>query len=426
VTSLAATRLNRLTCLFCAYILVAVVTNLLVPRAFLSEKVWRYPQSVPGIPPLGADLRIFVQASYNMYMGDNPLWSNYNSPPLTAAVFFPFNLMSYELAYEVQFTLNVLENAGALLLLFLLFRPVVESASGPAKLEAAPSSLLDLVFLVACVTQFIGYPFEFALERGNYDSLALLAICAGAWLVRRMPGACWLQVLLFSFAAHLKVYPAILLFIPLWRHGRRALLPLVVVNGLMLFCFGFDRGIEFLTGLYQYSQHPYIWPGNHSAVSFAAQALEPGLGRGLSPTAAHGLSVAVLAVVPVALWIYGTLKLVKQGFSEWSLLLALGLATPVMCLLPSVSNDYKLVIIILPASVCLTHYALGYLRDGAWPSLLGLAGTLLCLLLVTRSTLYSPSIWIANKYPPVLLLEVLTLIAAVQNRALPVMATAVS
>lgn len=121
--------------------------------------------------------------------------------------------------------------------------------------------------LVAGVSQFFGYALEFALKRGNYDSLALAAMLTGVWLGARFPRTMWLQVLCLSFAAHLKVYPALLLFLPFWRHGWRALPPVVAINTVMLFYFGLDRGREFLIGLYQYASHPYIWIGNHSPPS---------------------------------------------------------------------------------------------------------------------------------------------------------------
>ena len=386
--------------------------NVLVPHAEVSQKAWTYRQTVPTLSPMGVDLRIFVEASYAMYMGDNPLHSNYNSPPLAAWVFFPFNLMSYEMAYEVQFTVITVANFAALVLLFFLLRSAYLATAAP---DPVPVCILGLAFLAACFSQFSGYPFEFSLERGNYDSLALLAICSGAWLVRYRPTACWLQVLLFSFAAHLKIYPAILLFIPLWQHGLRALLPLTLINASMLFCFGFDRGMEFLVGLYHYSLHPYIWAGNHSAAAFATLVLEPRLASLLPAKAVHVVAITLLLMLPLALWIYGTMKLLRHGFSGKNTILAISLATPLMCILTSVSNDYKLVILILPACLCLVHYGLGYVHNGKLADLLGVTATLLCLLLAARSVLLPPLLWITNKYPEVLLLEILTCIAALHE-----------
>jgi hypothetical protein len=74
-----------------------------------------------------------------------------------------------------------------------------------------------------------------------------------------------------------------------------------------------------------------------------------------------------------------------------------------------------LIILIVPVCLCLMHFALRYERSGDLTDLLGATGTLLCLLLAGRSVLSPALLWITNKYPVVLLVEILTGIAVIQE-----------
>ena len=402
-------RLHALYLLFLAFVVCSALGNQLLDRVNLTHKVWAYNVTVPPMLPLGSDLRVFVEASDKMYHGENPLWWNYSSPPLTAVVFFPFILMSYGTAYWVMFFLIIAGNVACLLLLgWLASRAFGAPARRGEKPDHQLGAALAGTFLIIGMNQFFGYPLEFSLERANYDSFALLAALAGLWLSARFPNGRWLQVLTFSFAAHLKVYPALLLFLPIWKHGRRALLPIFATNVLMFFSFGLDRGVEFLTGLYAYSTHPYLWQGNHSAASFGSLVLEPKLASIFPGLPVHYASIALLVMPVLALWAWGTWKLHRAGYSERTVLFATALAMPVMCVLPSVSHDYRLIIMMVPAFLCVLHFSHAYLRTGRGRFFIGLAATLYCLLTLGRSIQQPPLMLTINKYPAVLVLTALT------------------
>ena len=388
--------------LFSTAIMIGAVVTVFVPRGQEPHFNWHFPDSIPVLS-IGADFRIFVTAAQTMFEGDDPLHTNYNSPPFTALVFVPFVPLSETVAYRIQFYLTIAENCLILILLSRL-SIFLETHTRDGSERVA---LVGLCLLTLSTFQFFGYPLEFALERGNYDSLALLSMCLGVWLSVRHRSAFWLPIVFLSLATHLKVYPAVLLGLPLWQHRKRAIASVLAINLLLLFCFGFARGIEFLRGLYVYSRHPFLWIGNHSAQSFSnlvlAPFLRPGFGR-----AADVLALGLTLGAPLVLWVDGTVRLVRSGWSPSNAVLAFALSVPLMCLLPSVSNDYKLVILLVPSMVCLLFFADSYVLTGRWMACSGLVATLCCLIGCAQSVLFHPIFFTPNKYPVVLILFCLT------------------
>ena len=93
---------------------------------------------------------------------------------------------------------------------------------------------------------FTSYPFLFSIERGNYDIIALLFTLVSIDLLIRTQKTLWLQVILLSIAIHLKIYPAALLILLFFKHGKKIFLPVLVVNGAFLFILGPQNAITFL------------------------------------------------------------------------------------------------------------------------------------------------------------------------------------
>lgn len=388
---------------------------------------WHYPMSIP-ILTLGSDLHIFLTAAEAMNYGEDPLNVNYNSPPFAAAVFTPLLFVPEASAYRVQFSLTLVENGLVLVLLvacLLRAGPADETAAGFSGRRVA---VLALAAIATAAFAFFGYPLEFSVERGNYDSLALLAMCLGLWLSLRPRPGLWLPVLFFSLATHLKVYPALLLAIPLWHHRWRALALTLAVNVALLFCFGEDRAIEFLRGLYVYSLHPYLWVGNHSAVAYGTLVLAPALKSLVGTAWALPVAKTLALGVPFVLGVHGALRLFRAGQNPRNTLLFCALCIPLMNLFTSVSNDYKLVIAALPALVCLAGFAGEYVIAGGWGPLVGVLLTLLCQVQIAHTYLFPSPFFVANKYPPVLGLLILVhqLIRRTLSALRPVPRTAAS
>src|SRR4030042_1952936 len=162
--------------------------------------------------------------------------------------------------------------------------------------ERVDQGLVFPLFCGLCLWLVTSYGFLFSIERGSFDIYASLAAVIGLWLTIRRPDRVWLQVLCFSIAAHLQVYPAILLVLPVWKHGWRSLLPLAVVNLVLLLCLGPTNLRHFLSSVNGALQTPDLWQGNHSAASFGHMISGYLNGRGLG-----SVPVWVFYALPVGL-----------------------------------------------------------------------------------------------------------------------------
>jgi hypothetical protein len=414
-------QLNLLSGLLIAAVITHALLNILAPHAFGVGNTWKYEATVPAGTPMGDDLKGFLDASKTIFAGKNPFGvKEYVSPPFTAVVFFPLTLFSVETAYVIQFACLLAFNIGSIALLASLARRALLADGEIAGADA--DAIIRPIFFAVVILQIYGYPFEFALERGNYDTFALISILLGLNFTLGPRWNLWLPVMFFSLAAHLKVYPVIFLLVPLWQNRWRAVVPCIVVNFLMLFSFGFNRAIEFLTALHHISMNPYIWHGNSSATCFIKQLLEPKLRGYLSTSLVHPTAILFAIGIPLWLWLHGTIRLMRAGFGTWPVLLWAGLTTPIMCILPSVSHDYKLVIIVLPAFICLVWFALRFVHHGELLPVLGVVGTLGAMVLIDRSTMYSWGSMISNdpwnriKYPFVILSELCAYVAVLGYR----------
>jgi hypothetical protein len=341
-----------------------------------------------------------------MFSGHNPyVTGHFFTPPFSALVFYPLTHLSKNAAYCVQVLLLCTCNIASLALLAWLMQRITRTVI------YGQISVIPLVFITVVTLQFFGYPFEFSLERGNYDAFALLSIVLGLWFASQKGKNIWLSILFFSMAAHLKIYPGVLLLIPLWQHRWRALAPLALVNSVLLFAFGFRRATEFLVGLRLYATQPSLWSCNHSAVNYSNQFFEKYMQGSLPHPFVHQTVMTVLLGAPLAIWLHGSIRLMKGGFNEQAMLLWAALSTPVMCIIPSTSYDYKLIICALPATVCLTQFAINFVSNGGWIAFFATVVTLAAMVLIARSVLYPPIFGVGNKYPVLILLEVCAYLA---------------
>ncbi len=155
------------------------------------------------------------------------------------------------------------------------------------------------MFLVLAFLEVSSYGFLFSVERGNFDIYPHVAALLGLWLMLRKPSWMWLQVACFSVAVHLKVYPAILFVLVLWKHGWKSLLPLAAINGLLLVSLGWENAAIFLNVVTRDSDRlRQYWVGNHSAASFAF--LVNGL---LAKQATTPISALVFLLPPLLVWV---------------------------------------------------------------------------------------------------------------------------
>ena len=382
-------------------VFLAFFANDLLSRIDFRTERWEQPYLFPLVLPVGADFRegLFYPAKI-LLQGKSP-YLDYSSiyPPFTILLAAPFRLFTVSTAYLLQvvllYGLNILTIWGAI---------KIAASARATEAGASPGATLELplelpLFLLISFLILTSYGFFFSVERGNNDAYAQCAAILGLWLMLRRPEKLWLQALAFSVAAHLKLYPAILFLLPLWQHGRRSLLPLVVINALLLLSTGPANAVEFAEVMVRYAGQPFLWVGNHSAASFSL--LVNGY---LIPHVGLQLPTLVFYLLPAALWLLGAFTLWRKGFSPGGAVWLFILSVPMMSVIPSTSHDYKLVLIGAPVAMVFSRLIFDYATLDERVRLLQIGAVMVLMLFLTRSYTMLPPL-LGNKYPFLLALE---------------------
>jgi hypothetical protein len=364
---------------------------------------WNQAYLFPLISPVGADFRdgVYFPGSLLVTGKDPYVGSGLWYPPFSALLLLPYQAVDPTKAYSIHVIVLILLTIASVWCAIRIAEstdPEGISSDGIGKHGMTIPLFFSLAFLTVS-----SYGFLFSLERGNIDIYSLAFSLAGLWILVRSPHRLWLQVICFSAAAHLKVYPALLFLLVFWRHGRRSLLPLIVVNAALLFCIGPSPALHFIETLSGVAAAPAAWVGNHSAASFG-QMLNGFLGERWGV----GIPGILLLGLPVVIWLVSAWVLFRRGYSKSNALWLFAMCVPLMNLIPSTSHDYKLVLLSAPFAVLLVFLLGDYVASGRWLPLAQIA--IACALLVFLSVSYValPPV-LGNKYPFILAAQLLFL-----------------
>jgi hypothetical protein len=246
----------------------------------------------------------------------------------------------------------------------------------------------------------------YELWRGNVDLYALVFCLLAVWAAIELPRSPWWPAVALAVAINLKLYPAILVVVLLWRYRWRAVVPVLVTNAILLMIAGpanFWHLVSWLTRMSPGARQMIY--GDMGAASAAAGLRE-------STTWAPDWVVAPLVIVPVALWAITALVLMRRGWSDDRAVLLAAASVSPMAVLPTLSNDYKLVLFAFPLAVLAAAVAGSDLRRTriAWCLSFGLVAWLLVYL--ARTTAAHPGGGlIGSKYSLAVLVQVVLLVA---------------
>jgi len=255
---------------------------------------------------------------------------------------------------------------------------------------------------------FLASAFLLSLERGNIDAFAAILAMLGLWSIVRRPTSVWLPAIAFSLAAEIKVYPAVLFLILIWRFRWKSLLPLVVCNLILALSAGPTNLTNYVhSGMHSMAQGA-DWVGNSSAHSFSTWV------AWLHPSYLPRLPVPLLIAVPLVVLAVTAWPLWRRRDHAATVLMFCAMV-PVMCAVPSVSHDYKIVLFAGPA-VLLVALLLRHVGRGTAESWWMLLALVLALFMIARvpgqlvdySVNVERFIWPAvlmNKYPAILLFQ---------------------
>jgi len=326
-------------------------------------------------------------------------------PPLTLLLGRPFTLLDFSTAQAVQVGILVaLAVAATVLSAKLAMKAAWDpDLSGQGRRIDATQLALVLGFWL-----MTSYGFMYEMERGNIDLYALFFALLSVWLMLRLRRSAWWPAIVLAVSINLKLYPGVLLVILFWRYRWRAVVPVVVSNGVLLLITGPGNVRNTLTTLTAIqSSERALWWGNHSAAALANVLRQV---TGWAPSWIY----VPLILIPLALWAFTLLLLVRRGWSDRRAVLAAAACVPVMGVVPAISHDYKLVLYVFPLAVLAAVIATMSRRDlTVWSVLFGLLA--LALMFLSRSSLVVAPSLVGSKYALVVLIQLLLLYAAWQT-----------
>lgn len=377
------------------------LANVALAWVDLDNWTWRAPAYFPFTQPIGTDFRNGGYGPAQLFSSAGSIW-----PPFTLVLTAPYLLLSPNSAYVVHVCiLTALNIAAAVIAVAVLRREDIDDVAlcGQARLHVGQLAPAFVVWL------FVSFGFLLSIERGNYDAFVAFFAMIGLWSMVRRPSGVWLPTIAFSLAAEIKVYPGLLLLLIVWRFRWKSVLPLIACNLVLAFSAGPQNLLEYLHNMTGALGPGSAWVGNSSAESFSTWV------DWLNPGYLPHLPVTLLLAIPIVLFLLIAWRLWRRHDHTATVLMLCGMV-PVMCAIPSISHDYKIVLFAGPA-VLLVGVLMRHIGRGSaepWWMLLVLCLALFFLARAPGQLVdYSPNVqrfvWPAvlmNKYPSILLFEV--------------------
>jgi hypothetical protein len=386
------------------FLCIFLVNNLYSLLSPGPTRIFRFPNLLPYMTPAGADFRNGIYSPAMNYLV-NPLNIPYPSayPPLVTLLAVPLTIFpeyqSYLLWIAILFFSNVICILISTFLAYKYLMPVSQFN------QTKQIALLLVVGIMVAFFSLTSYPFLFSIERGNSDILAILLSILAVWLLIKYPKRIWLQVILLSIAIQAKLYPLVIFAILFYKHKFKIVFPAIITNLVFLFVLGPKAALGFLNILSRFSVDGSPWIGNHSGTSFIASLT--------SQSSAQSVGGKILTFLPLAIWIAGVVILYIRRYNEKNALWLLMSSIPLMDIFPSVSHDYKIVIETVTLVLFLIYIAQKIIYEGnKWYDYLQMMIVLSLAFFLGRSYALFPSwaVFFANKYPFLLMLEILILV----------------
>jgi hypothetical protein len=357
----------------CAGFLVSYLLLFVTP-VFFSGPAMSTEAPVPWLTPIAVDLRMAIDFGRLWLNGSSPYNGLNLYPPLSTLLFAFWSGVGFETAH---ITLAVTTVA---LLFTLLIGLSLHHSKGRGL------SPLTALFLFSSVQS---YGLLFELERGQFNVLAMGVSLCGVWLFHARPRWRLLAFALFSLGVQLKLYPAILVLLLIEDYrdtigNLRRAAGLALVNVALMFAFGPRLFADFVAAFGQLA-FQFSGPANHSIDSFSVFATETLSRHWTLPASFPAMAEAVMLVgfggcLATIVWLNRRDR--RPGLDPY-LLLACTIGA---LLIPPISYDYKLSILVAPVALA----ALEFERTAAdtHPGAIGLAAFVVMVSAYT-TTLYS-------------------------------------
>jgi hypothetical protein len=354
----------------------------LSPVFLNAERVMHFPNKyIPSFNPIGLDIRYVARYLENWLVeGQSPYADKFIAyPPLAMALFTPMLLIGYPAYYFlITFTTLLFYLVSTLLVPLRIFR-------------GRKNSLILFLFGLG----LFSYGFQFELERGQANIIAFSLGLIAVYLFHSRQDLDYLAYLLFSIGLQMKIYPAVLIvmFVRDWRDWKgniKRMAGLLLFNIALLFILGPALFKDFLGAVSSQQGYEVALPVNNALKGYVSY-LASGEFTLLSSRMAAMIHQYQGLLGWLLLGVLGLCLLLVMISSYRQRKTGLNASLLVICtmcamLIPSLSNNYKLPILIAPMAILwgsLTLPARGWRKV---PSI---------LLIVLTSVAY----W-STQYPP--------------------------
>jgi hypothetical protein len=373
--------------------------NLVVVWLLFRGDTWG--QLIPPDPIWGRDFRDGLYDPARVFSVEGSGW-----PPLTLIVAWPLTLVQRSTAYAVEVGLMAGAAVGSAILSAVLAVRAV--GSGPSRSETGVHGAVDAQSLgiVLGIWLLTSYGFMYELQRGNVNLFALFFSLLAVWLAVRLPHSPWWPAILLAVAINLKLYPAILLVLLFWRYRLRAVVPVLVANAVLLLVAGPANSWRLLVWLTTVTPASRVATYGDMGAAGTAAILRA------TTTWAPPWIALPLFVVPVALWSATAVVLIRRGWSGRRAVVLAAASVPPMALVPTLSNDYKLVLFVFPLAVLAAAFAGSGLDRGRIGWCLGFGVVAWLLVFMARSTGFHGWGLVGSKYSLAVLAQVVLLVVA--------------
>jgi hypothetical protein len=325
-----------------------------------SEHVMKFFAYVPAANPIGLDLNQMLDYCESFFIQQgSPYIGNNLYPPLTTVLFGPLLLMEKSTAYLIVTGLSISAYVLAALII-----PLLVQGNG------TPRSVIQLFF----ITGLFSYGFHFELERGQFNMIAFSLALLAVYLFHFKPRFRLLSYIFLTISIQLKVFPLIFLIMLVddwkdWKTNAVRLSKMAITNFMLLFVLGYQTFKDFLQAISAQALDPHITMTNHSIKVFVQLITRKVgfrslfLGRGVEPGQINawveyeGIAQFLLqlfAVVCLLLILSRVIKMNVGGFNPY----LLASFTMFALIIPSVSNDYKLPLIIGPLAMVFQEHSM--------------------------------------------------------------------
>ena len=324
------------------------IAFLVLPMFFGSRFRFEYiTDYLKRLTPIGNDLRLTLDA-VQMWL-QNHQTTEFVFTPLTNFLFAPFLLLGYPRSFYFVLIATLLSYLTLGILAVLMSNRRNHS----------------LVVFIATVSIF-SYGLQFEIERGQSHTIALMLVVLAIYIFHKYPDYRFFAYLFFCVSVQLKFYPAVfvVMFVDDWRDWKNTIqrfVALGLANILLLFMYGFTYFSVFYNSMVTDANETFqMIPENHSIRSFVFFLFDPEHNlfsgnalrwvtdhAGLIENTLYVYFLICFAVVLIDIYLKNA-----RGFNA-DLLMVCVIGGVV---LPSVSHDYSLPLLMAPFAMVLADW----------------------------------------------------------------------